>query len=133
MGLASCLCGNFCVETDNPNYSWMDGSGREHMRNRCGSPVVTSEPKAPNGEAITAVCDEVKALLLAKNQKYGGSALNPARVFSKASAIEQILVRIDDKISRIQTTGQSAPDEDTVMDLIGYLVLLRVAQREAKP
>jgi hypothetical protein len=92
----------------------------------------SSEPKAPAGDAISKVCDEVKALLLAKNAKYGNSALEPARVFSKASAIEQILVRIDDKISRIQTTGQSAPDEDTVMDLIGYLVLLRVAQREAK-
>lgn len=78
---------------------------------------------------IVDECDSVKALLLAKNAKYGNSALEPKRVFSKASPVEQLLVRIDDKISRIQTTGTSAPDEDTLMDLIGYLVLLKVAMR----
>ena len=29
------------------------------------------------------------------------SALKPCRVFSKASAVEQLLVRIDDKLNRI--------------------------------
>ena len=83
-------------------------------------------------QMIREECDAVKELLLAKNQKYGNSALEPARVFSKASAIEQILVRIDDKLSRIRTSGASTPDEDTEQDLIGYLVLLRVARRFAK-
>lgn len=80
---------------------------------------------------IVQECDALKALLLEKNEKYGSSFAAPQRVFSKASAVEQILVRIDDKISRIKTTGETsaAPDEDTVKDLIGYLILLRVAQR----
>ncbi len=74
------------------------------------------------------ICDEVKELLLEKNQKYGDSALNPARIFSKANAVEQILVRIDDKLNRIQKgAGLLANDEDVVMDLIGYLVLLKIA------
>ena len=82
---------------------------------------------------IAAECDAVRDLLLAKNAKYGNSALEPARIFSKANPVEQILVRIDDKLSRIRTTGVGAqPDEDTVKDLIGYLILLRVAQRKAK-
>ena len=77
---------------------------------------------------IASVCDEVKDLLIGKNQKYGDSALNPARIFSQASAIEQILVRIDDKLNRIQKgAGLVGTDEDVIMDLIGYLILLKIA------
>ena len=78
-------------------------------------------------DQIKRVCDDVKELLLLKNAKYGDSALHPQRVFSDADAIEQIKVRIDDKLSRIATTGFSAADEDTLQDLIGYLVLLKIA------
>lgn len=77
---------------------------------------------------IASICDEIKELLLGKNQKYGDSALNPARIFSQASAEDQILVRIDDKLNRIQKgAGLLATDEDVIMDLIGYLVLLKIA------
>jgi len=85
-------------------------------------------------DQIKEVCDSIKELLLQKNAKYGDSALNPERVFSKADAVEQIKVRIDDKLSRIATTGFSAIDEDTLQDLIGYLVLLKIAlDRKEKP
>src|SRR5947209_2473579 len=77
---------------------------------------------------IARQCEEVKSLLLNKNRKYGNSALEPIRVFSKADTLEQIDVRIDDKLKRIQTSGPSGPDEDTVLDLIGYLVLRRVGR-----
>jgi hypothetical protein len=77
---------------------------------------------------ISLVCDDIKELLLEKNKKYGDSALNPTRVFSKASPVEQILVRIDDKLSRISSgAGLIANDEDVIQDLIGYLVLLKIA------
>jgi len=77
---------------------------------------------------IAEVCDDVKTLLLEKNAKYGDSALNPSRIFSKASTVEQLLVRIDDKLNRIQKgAGLLASDEDVVQDLIGYLVLLKIA------
>ena len=77
---------------------------------------------------IAQVCDEVKTLLLEKNAKYGDSALNPSRIFSKASTVEQLLVRIDDKLNRIQKgAGLLASDEDVVQDLIGYLILLKIA------
>lgn len=77
---------------------------------------------------IAMVCDDIKQLLLEKNQKYGDSALNPTRVFSKASPVEQLLVRIDDKLSRISSgAGLVANDEDVIQDLIGYLVLLKIA------
>ena len=76
---------------------------------------------------IAAVCDDVKELLLAKNVKYGDSALNPIRVLSRSSAVEQILVRIDDKLNRIKQGNILEDDEDVITDLIGYFVLLKVA------
>lgn len=83
---------------------------------------------------IAAICDQIKELLLAKNAKYGDSALNPSRIFSKASSVEQILVRIDDKLNRIQKgAGLLGDDEDVVNDLIGYLVLLKIALNRQKP
>ncbi len=82
---------------------------------------------------IACICDDIKNLLLGKNAKYGDSAINPSRIFSKASPVEQILVRIDDKLSRIgKGIGLVANDEDVVDDLIGYLVLLKIAQRREK-
>ena len=76
---------------------------------------------------IARVCDRVKQLLLQKNMQYGDSALNPIRVLSKAGPIEQILVRIDDKLNRIKQGNILGDDEDVVMDLIGYFVLLKIA------
>lgn len=82
---------------------------------------------------ITEVCDDIKKLLIIKNQKYGDSAMAPVRIFSKASPVDQILVRIDDKLSRISKgAGLLASDEDVVDDLIGYLVLLKIGLRENK-
>lgn len=73
--------------------------------------------------------DFVVNLLLSKNRKYGNSAVNPSRFFSKADGVEQIKVRIDDKLNRL-TNGLSEEDEeDVVLDLIGYFILLRVAER----
>ena len=90
------------------------------------------EPKLTDTQnEITAVCTEILDLLLEKNRKYGDSALNPKRIFSKADAVEQIKVRLDDKISRLMNQ-QNDDDEDVVMDLMGYLVLLRVALKRRK-
>tara|TARA_B100001173_G_scaffold271711_1_gene249828 strand:- start:2669 stop:3028 length:360 start_codon:yes stop_codon:yes gene_type:complete len=81
-------------------------------------------------QRIVEVCDSVRELLLQKNRKYGDSALNPSRIFAKSDAVEQIKVRIDDKLSRISTSGTSDVDEDTLQDLIGYLVLLKIAAEQ---
>lgn len=78
-------------------------------------------------KAIAEVCDEIKELLLEKNRKYGNSALNPCRIFARSDRLEQIRVRIDDKLNRIKNE-QWNEDEDVVKDLIGYLVLYTVAQ-----
>lgn len=77
---------------------------------------------------ICQECDSIRDLLLEKNSRYGNSALEPCRIFSDASPVSQLLVRIDDKLSRIKNMGAGeAIDEDTIADLIGYLILLRIA------
>ena len=82
---------------------------------------------------ISVVCDDIKELLIHNNRKYGNSALKPNRIFSKCSATEQLLVRIDDKLNRIMKgAGLLATDEDVVNDLIGYLVLLKISMASDK-
>jgi hypothetical protein len=78
---------------------------------------------------IIEECELIKQLLLEKNCKYGNSAINPKRIFSKQNPIEQIKIRIDDKLSRIENVGTKIDGEDTCKDLIGYLILLRVAEK----
>ena len=76
---------------------------------------------------IARICDNIKQLLLEKNMKYGDSALSPVRVMSQASTVEQILVRIDDKLSRISRGNLLTDDEDVINDIIGYFILLKIA------
>ena len=76
--------------------------------------------------AVSDVLIEIKDLLISKNQKYGNSALEPLGVFSKLSAEDGLLVRIDDKLKRIKNGSLQKDDEDVINDLIGYLVLLKI-------
>jgi hypothetical protein len=77
---------------------------------------------------VTQALEEIRDLLIAKNQKYGNSALEPLGVFSQLSAREGLLVRIDDKLKRIKNGSLEKDDEDVVNDLIGYLILLKISR-----
>lgn len=77
---------------------------------------------------VREVLIEVEAMLLEKNRKYGNSALQPIRVFSRAGPLEQLDVRLDDKLSRLQSR-QDDDTEDAERDTLGYLVLKEVARR----
>jgi hypothetical protein len=79
-------------------------------------------------DAIRQTCSEVADFLIEKNKAYGNSAAEPVRIFSKADPLEQINVRIDDKLSRMMK-GSDYADEDTEKDLLGYLVLKRAIKR----
>lgn len=79
-------------------------------------------------DEVTQQTAEIREMLIEKNKAYGNSALDPVRIFSDASPEEQLLVRIDDKLSRLQR-GSEYADEDTVTDLIGYLILLKLARK----
>jgi hypothetical protein len=75
---------------------------------------------------------EIRELLVSKNLKYGNSALEPLGIFSQLSAKEGLLVRIDDKLKRIKNGSLEKDDEDVINDLVGYLVLLKIDQKEEK-
>ena len=77
---------------------------------------------------IARECIDIARLLLEKNRRYGNSVFAPVRIFSKSDLIEQINVRIDDKLSRLMS-DQSDEDEDVDLDLIGYLIIRRVAKQ----
>lgn len=81
---------------------------------------------------IADVLDGFKAFLIKKNEQYGDSAVEPVRVFSQATDEEQLLVRMDDKLSRLVRGNSSIePDEDIMWDLLGYWILLQVVRRKA--
>ena len=80
-------------------------------------------------ERVKRVTDDICQMLQAKNASYGNSALDPICCFSKASALDKIKVRIDDKLSRIKR-GSEYTGDDTINDLIGYLILLKLAKED---
>jgi hypothetical protein len=51
------------------------------------------------------------------------------RLFAQSDSAEQLKVRIDDKLNRIKNSQGYAGDND-IDDLIGYLVLLRIAMSQ---
>ena len=117
---------------DNPLRHNVGGSMNRPTRN--DDPLasrnipVPPEPvrERPFDEKVADILTELHNMLMAKNKKYGNSALEPVRIFSKADAKEQIKVRIDDKLSRIYTASE-LEDEDVIDDLLGYLILLKIA------
>lgn len=76
---------------------------------------------------IRRIAKEIGELVVAKNEAYGDSAVDPVRIFSKASPVEQILVRLDDKLSRF-ARGHSYPGDNDIDDIMGYLILLKIAK-----
>lgn len=80
-------------------------------------------------KAIWDVCNDMAWFLIDKNRAYGNSALDPVRIFSSSDNVEQLKVRIDDKLSRFARGGEYPGDND-IDDLIGYLVLLKIAKRD---
>lgn len=80
---------------------------------------------------IRAILADIGDLLIAKNEAYGDSVLNPVRIFSTTDPLEQLRVRIDDKLSRI-ARGTDA-GEDVITDLIGYLVIYKHALTQPTP
>ena len=91
---------------------------------------IYSQQMKTTQQLIKETIKDIEALLIEKNKAYGDSAIDPVRVFSKANNLEQIYVRIDDKLSRVKR-GHEYPGDDTIKDLIGYLVLLLVAKEKS--
>jgi hypothetical protein len=140
-GTQVCTMSNTDIDTclGNPSRPFWRGVGKasqEFLRTAWQNPVSCSRgreddptPITPDtGDLIRDECQNLQDLLLEKNRKYGDAAIHPVRLFSRANPVEQINVRIDDKLSRIRS-AQGDDLEDAEQDLLGYLVLKRVAKR----
>ena len=90
------------------------------------APVETLESLSFAAQVDTLL-QEVGDMLKSKNAAYGDAALTPLRVFSRLDNAAGIRVRLDDKLSRI-ARGDGSGDEDAVKDLLGYVILLRIAE-----
>lgn len=116
--------GEFYIYVDPDEDAWGDWGGElvEKYTN-----VWFQEDYNTFEAQVRRITGGIADLLIEKNRKYGNSALDPERIFSGASSTEAIRVRIDDKLSRIKT---SDPDdqEDSISDLIGYCILLLIAE-----
>lgn len=66
-------------------------------------------------------CKNLIEMIDKKVDSYGNSIEEPQNIFSNLRAIDSVKVRIDDKLSRI-AKGNNEFNEDTIKDLIGYLL-----------
>jgi hypothetical protein len=98
---------------------------KDTARFRCDD-LYLQAASAPSGYAIWNACHDIAQLLVEKNISYGDSALSPNRIFAQSDNVEQLKVRIDDKLNRVKNNQGFAGDND-IDDLIGYLVLLKIA------
>lgn len=77
---------------------------------------------------IHMACSEMETFLLEKNKAYGNSIFEPIGIYAKSDPLEQINVRIDDKLNRL-FHGKEYAGDDTLKDLAGYFLLKRAYQK----
>lgn len=110
-----------------------DSDRVEQAIRRAKAEIKEGDPLTDTQRLISEVCNEYREFLLKKNIQYGDSAIHPVRIFSQCTDEEQLLVRIDDKLSRLVRGDNSLePDEDIMDDLLGYWLLLKVVRRKAE-
>lgn len=95
------------------------------------SSVIAAIKNAPSGGAILDTCIDIAVFLAGKNTAYGNAAFEPLNVFTKTDAEEQAKMAIDNKLNRLLHGNEYAGD-DTVMDLLGYLIILKTIQNIKK-
>ncbi|MBD3216582.1 MAG: hypothetical protein GF311_28465 [Candidatus Lokiarchaeota archaeon] len=78
---------------------------------------------------IKKTCDSLGKFLITKNKLYGNSAIQPLEIFRKHKedgepALNGILERIDDKLSRIANSETLRKND--IVDNVGYQILICV-------
>jgi|TARA_R110002072_G_C7665622_1_gene510024 hypothetical protein len=122
------------LEFDTP-YTMNSTDEKDYNRNKFYWDVDRNKdpwkPASPKfGWHLDKVVEKITNLLKEKNEAYGNTALNPTNIFSKLDSTEAICARIDDKLARIANRGINDETEDTVDDVIGYLLLLKMSMEK---
>ena len=117
-----------CSE-DNTDYCFYTNPNNVEPLVQCTIPdwIQTRTDFDSFADKLDKVSSEIVELLKSKNKAYGNTALDPVKIFSRLDATEALCARIDDKIMRIKNKGINDQTEDTVDDLIGYLLLLKMS------
>lgn len=92
--------------------------------------MTTLQPPTTTQKKIKSVGDGITNLLLKKNSDYGATALKSPRLCTKLAPREGLLVRMSDKISRLENLLNNPESQqveesidDTIRDLAGYCIL----------
>ena len=121
--------------TDNMRKAVQEAINKEREENSPAKPVFVADHNAEEAaqhqvdtqfQPLGQVLAGISSILRYKNKAYGNSGLSEVGVLSKASALEKLLARADDKIARIQNSTELRKND--VCDLIGYLVLICAKQ-----
>lgn len=129
-----CPCYAVCESLGGNNFAHPEkvSSCEEYLIEHAAEEASTLPLYSDIQQNMGHVLDSMKDLLIYKNNKYGNSALEPMDVFtrhlsdSNSAGLDSILVRLDDKLKRIQNADELRKND--VSDLIGYLTLLCVDQ-----
>jgi hypothetical protein len=81
-------------------------------------------------DKIKKKCDEIRDLLIEKNNSYGNSVFDSGILFD-IEPVKAIQARINDKLNRIKNK-RNYDNEDTLKDLTGYLILLQVSMDQTQ-
>ena len=106
-------------------YEQTQPKGFENVRIHKGTDTELTDTQ----NKIKNLCDKISEILIYKNKMYGNSILEPKQIFFKGGYMENILMRLDDKIGRIANTGKgNSIRTNDIVDIIGYLILLLIAK-----
>jgi len=120
----------YYYETDRNGYTTDSSINPKMLLSKEELMKQEKEPKLNFDWHLDKVSKQITDLLKSKNKAYGNTALNPSNVFSKLDSTEAICARLDDKLARIQNKGINDKTEDTVDDIIGYLLLLKMSMEK---
>lgn len=120
----------YYYETDRNGYTTSSSINPKMLLSKEELMKEEKEPKLNFDWHLDKVAKQITDLLKSKNKAYGNTALNPSNVFSKLDSTEAICARLDDKLARIQNKGINDKTEDTVDDIIGYLLLLKMSMEK---
>lgn len=120
----------YYYETDRNGYTTDSSINPKMLLSKEELMKEEKEPKLNFDWHLDKVSKQITDLLKSKNKAYGNTALNPSNVFSKLDATEAICARLDDKLARIKNKGINDKTEDTVDDIIGYLLLLKMSMEK---
>ena len=120
----------YYYETDRNGYTTSSSINPKMLLSKEEPMKEEKEPKLNFDWHLDKVAKQITDLLKSKNKAYGNTALNPSNVFSKLDSTEAICARLDDKLARIQNKGINDKTEDTVDDIIGYLLLLKMSMEK---